>query len=170
MRKKNRPHPEVELNLTAMLDMAFQLLAFFILTFRPSPVEGELAMRLPAPNALTNITTKADEQKGDGGGMEPDTKSLEIILKSTSDGEISTIQLGMGGIVLKGSGPSALGKLDSFLKDSLGVKGTPYEQIVLKVAPKLKYEELMKVMDKCLSQKTADGKRLEKVGFVQLTD
>ena len=27
----------VELNVTAMLDMAFQLLAFFILTFRPGP-------------------------------------------------------------------------------------------------------------------------------------
>ena len=27
----------VELDVTAMLDMAFQLLAFFILTFRPAP-------------------------------------------------------------------------------------------------------------------------------------
>ena len=38
-RKKNAQE-EVELNLAAMLDMAFQLLTFFILTFRPPPVEG----------------------------------------------------------------------------------------------------------------------------------
>ena len=37
-KKKARSHGEVELNMTAMLDMAFQLLAFFILTFHPSPV------------------------------------------------------------------------------------------------------------------------------------
>lgn len=169
MKKKNRPHPEVELNLTAMLDMAFQLLAFFILTFRPSPVEGELAMKLPAPNALTNISTKSDPQEGGGGGME-ETKAMEIILKSTPEGQLSTMQLGMGGVVVKGSSASALGKLDSWLKDSFGQKGTPYDQIVLKVAPLLKYDELMRVMDVCLKQKTADGKKLEKVGFVQLTD
>jgi biopolymer transport protein ExbD len=37
--KKKRNQGEVELNLAAMLDMAFQLLTFFILTFKPAPVE-----------------------------------------------------------------------------------------------------------------------------------
>ena len=32
-RKKKGGHESVELNLAAMLDMAFQLLTFFILTF-----------------------------------------------------------------------------------------------------------------------------------------
>ena len=168
MRKKKRPHPEVELNLTAMLDMAFQLLAFFILTFRPAPVEGELAMRLPAADAvLTKAEAKNDN--GPGGAME-EMKALEIALGSDSSGEISTIQLGQGGISLRGSGAGALGKLDGWLKDSLGVKGTPYDQVVLKVAPKLKYDELMKVMDVCLRQKLPDGKQLEKIGFVQMPE
>lgn len=165
--KKKHEHAEVELNLTAMLDMAFQLLAFFILTFRPAPVEGELAMRLPAPDVAL---TKA-EAKGDGGPapME-ETKSMEITLNSIDSGEVSSIQLGQGGISLKGAGSGSLNKLDAWLKDQLGGKGTPYDQVVLKVAPKLKYDELMKVMDVCLRQKMADGKRLEKIGFVQLSD
>ncbi|MCE9525854.1 MAG: biopolymer transporter ExbD [Planctomycetales bacterium] len=170
MRKKNRPHPEVELNLTAMLDMAFQLLAFFILTFQPAPVEGELAMRLPAPNeVLTKAEAKADNNPGGAADM-VESKSLEISLQSGDGGEVSSMQLGQGGISLKGAGPGALGKLDAWLKDSLGAKGTPYDQVVLKVAPKLKYDELMRVMDVCLRQKMSDGKRLEKIGFVQLTD
>ena len=38
MRRRRGHHSqeEVELNLAAMLDMAFQLLTFFILTFRPA--------------------------------------------------------------------------------------------------------------------------------------
>ena len=41
-KRRKRNQGDVELNLAAMLDMAFQLLTFFILTFRPSPVEGQV--------------------------------------------------------------------------------------------------------------------------------
>ena len=41
----------VELNVTAMLDMAFQLLAFFILTFRPGPFEPAVQLHLPPAQA-----------------------------------------------------------------------------------------------------------------------
>lgn len=37
----------VELPITPMLDMSFQLMAFFIFTFRPAPTEGQIAMALP---------------------------------------------------------------------------------------------------------------------------
>ena len=37
----------VELPITPMLDMSFQLMAFFIFTFRPAPTEGQIAMSLP---------------------------------------------------------------------------------------------------------------------------
>lgn len=38
---------EPDLPITPMLDMSFQLLAFFIMTFRPAPTEGQIAMTLP---------------------------------------------------------------------------------------------------------------------------
>src|ERR1700736_3569201 len=47
-RRKAEPGPEVELPITPMLDMAFQLLAFFILTYHPSALEGQVALALPA--------------------------------------------------------------------------------------------------------------------------
>ena len=49
---RRRSKKGVELNLAAMLDMAFQLLTFFILTFRPAPIEGHLALNLPPPIPL----------------------------------------------------------------------------------------------------------------------
>ena len=51
--RKQRPQSEVELNVASMLDMAFQLLAFFILTFRPAPLEGQISLRLPPPQPIT---------------------------------------------------------------------------------------------------------------------
>ena len=41
---------EPDLPITPMLDMAFQLLAFFLITFRPSPTEVQLALALPREN------------------------------------------------------------------------------------------------------------------------
>ena len=48
-RRRHYSQEEVELNLAAMLDMAFQLLTFFILTFKPNPVEGQINLNLPPP-------------------------------------------------------------------------------------------------------------------------
>ena len=56
-RRKRRSQSEVELNLAAMLDMAFQLLAFFVLTFRPPPLEGQISLRLPPPLPVTGAKT-----------------------------------------------------------------------------------------------------------------
>jgi biopolymer transport protein ExbD len=38
---------EPDLPITPMLDMSFQLLAFFIITFKPTPTEGQIALALP---------------------------------------------------------------------------------------------------------------------------
>ena len=54
-RKRRRTLNDVELNLAAMLDMAFQLLTFFILTFKPAPIEGQVLLRMPPPQPITNI-------------------------------------------------------------------------------------------------------------------
>jgi biopolymer transport protein ExbD len=49
MRRRRKPSEDVEpdLPITPMLDMSFQLLAFFIMTFKPAPTEGQIAMSLP---------------------------------------------------------------------------------------------------------------------------
>lgn len=50
-RRQATDHVEPDLPITPMLDMSFQLLAFFIITFRPAPTEGQLAMMLPREEA-----------------------------------------------------------------------------------------------------------------------
>jgi hypothetical protein len=40
---------------------------------------------------------------------------------------------------------------------------------VIRVAPNLRYEELMKVIDVCTRQKMADGQLLRKISFVEMS-
>ena len=46
--KKKKPQEDVEIPVTPMLDMAFQLLTIFILTYHPMPSEGEFVKTLCA--------------------------------------------------------------------------------------------------------------------------
>jgi biopolymer transport protein ExbD len=46
-RHKGDEGPGVELPITPMLDMAFQLLTFFIFTYHPSELEGQMEMNMP---------------------------------------------------------------------------------------------------------------------------
>ncbi len=48
-RKVETTEVEADLPITPMLDMSFQLLSFFIMTFHPTPTEGQIAMTLPPP-------------------------------------------------------------------------------------------------------------------------
>ena len=53
MMKKSKA-AEVEVQITPMLDMAFQLLTFFILTYRPAPAEGQFSMNLLPAQAVAD--------------------------------------------------------------------------------------------------------------------
>ena len=52
---------EPNLPITPMLDMSFQLMAFFILTFKPGPTEGQLAMMLPREGTDATPPAKLDQ-------------------------------------------------------------------------------------------------------------
>jgi biopolymer transport protein ExbD len=63
-RRDTTEHVEPDLPITPMLDMSFQLLAFFIMTFKPAPLEGQIAMTLPREEggvAVAGFPTPSDE-------------------------------------------------------------------------------------------------------------
>ena len=92
-KRRNICQAEVELNLAAMLDMAFQLLAFFIFTFKPAPTEGFIAMRCPrrhrprpnrAPRPATPIRPARQMDR---------LETLMVTIKSNAEGGIGTLQI-----------------------------------------------------------------------------
>ena len=166
-RFRHRRHAknEVELNMAAMLDMAFQLLAFFILTFRPAPVEGQLALNLPPPVPLTNV-----QGAGEATDETSDTTGLETLpLSVASDGAGNAIQVKVGSVaVVDGRlDAAALTRLDQHLKSMIGVDAVLFDRMQIASDGRLKYGELMKVLDVCRRQRGPDGELMQDISIVE---
>ncbi len=162
-RKKKRNQSDVELNLAAMLDMAFQLLTFFILTFRPAPIEGQISLRLPPPQAVV-VVRDAQNAGQDAGNIDPvqGVNTLTIsVLADPNTGEIKS--MGVGETQVPG-----MAALDGKLKEVFADPGNPFDQVIIQVSDACRYDELMKVVDVCTHQVLPDGQKLSKLSFVEL--
>jgi biopolymer transport protein ExbD len=161
-RKKKRTQNEVELNLAAMLDMAFQLLTFFILTFKPAPVEGQVLLRMPPAQPVTNVN--AGEQAGqDEKNTDPLKGLTTLVISAFANPDGSLKQMAVGDEPIGG-----LTALEVKLSQVLSDPGSVFDQVVVQVDSKLQYGALMQVIDVCTRQKLASGEPLTKLSFVEM--
>lgn len=167
--KHRRQQGEVELNLAAMLDMAFQLLAFFIFTFRPSPVEGQLALHMPPPRPVSQIAADEPLPADDAeGGLFADN-SFVLGVHADAQGNVAAVDLDFAGPAFQGAATKAnLAYLDGRLRDIFGQQGTPFDQVAIRTDPRLRYEELMKIIDVCLRQEMPGGGLLKKLSLMEM--
>jgi biopolymer transport protein ExbD len=163
-RKKRHIQGDVELNMAAMLDMAFQLLAFFILTYHPSPVEGCIAIRMPLPTPMTNPDTSQDggaESPGDANAI-TNAMALPITVTADEKGAISAIRIG-------GHPPvSDIQGLERKLHGIMKVSEIPFEQVLLRVSPDLEYENLLKIIEICARNKLTSRDQPTKLSIVEI--
>lgn len=83
MRRRAREETKVEMNMTPMIDVVFQLLTFFMFTLKPMIHEGQFAVNMSAG----------------GGSAAPEVEEfkippLAVYLKAGDDGELARISLG----------------------------------------------------------------------------
>ncbi len=162
-RKRMHQQGEVELNLAAMLDMAFQLLAFFILTFKPAPLEGFIAMRMPPPQATTRPGQAAASEQPMGEIFEK-LETLMVTIKSSPEGGIGSLQLE------EGEPTTSLQDFEQKLNLLLGAPGAPFEQVILQVGSGLHYDSLVRILDICSRVKLASGEPLTKLSITELPE
>jgi biopolymer transport protein ExbD len=149
-RRKTEAGPEPNLPVTPMLDMAFQLLAFFVMTYHPSDLEGQMDLSLPS-EAITQAEKKEDIDPN----VKPDAKPLElpanltVLVRTQQDGvnngRISALTL------QDESGPQPVDNLKK-LKDDLKTRREIVENkenIKIQADGKLKWDEVIQVMDVC---------------------
>ncbi len=160
-RKKARGHEDVELNVAAMLDMAFQLLAFFILTFKPSPVESQIMMRLPADKPVTQAPSN---QVDASTPIEDEGLVISVSIFSTPDGDIDKLQIGERVI----SAPSLNELLPAFRSALTDIVALGCDTITVRVGEDLRYERLMQIVDICGKQELPSGEKLSKVSILPL--
>ena len=168
-KRKRSSQEEVTLNLAAMLDMAFQLLAFFILTFKPAPVEGQINLNLPPPVPIASQQEQAkiEDDKGDGIAA---AHTLSITIVAAGNGQVGSISVGLAKLFDGPMDSRKLSILDRRLKDVFAIEGKPFDQVLLRVGKALNYGELMRIIDVCTRQKMADGKPVNKISFIELTE
>jgi biopolymer transport protein ExbD len=170
MRGHSRSQQEVELNMASMLDMAFQLLSFFILTFHPPPLEAQISLRLPPAKAVSNPTGKneaGDQDKTPVDIKGVNTLTITVTAKRNGDIDFNNNSTGLGNQPV-----TSLAELKARLQAILKNPDSPFEQVIVQSSPGLRYGELMKVVDVCTQQKISDGsggtKKLDKLSFEEM--
>lgn len=123
-----------------MLDMAFQLLTFFVLTYRAAPVEGQFVMNLLPPQPATAMAA-APADAAASNDLPASLRTLPVILRADDVGRL--IQVSIADVDVSDD-PAALAReLDRHLLDP----DAPFDQTLIKVDPNLRYAELMTVID-----------------------
>jgi biopolymer transport protein ExbD len=143
----------VEVAITPMLDMTFQMLFFFILNYHPSAVtESQMAMALPAENknakAQNQNEVKNSNDDDDDGTLPAD---LVLKIKTQNDGynngaisELAVEEHGLSKTI------KSLDDLYTYLKDVKEKQQlSNNEDVTLKPDSRLQWRDVVKVMDVC---------------------
>lgn len=134
---------KVLLPITPFLDMAFQLMFFFVLTFRPQAQEGQIAMFLPAPKggAPSTPPPAIDEPL--------EEKEEYTIRVRSNNGDIASISFAD-----KAGAPQEIGRQPSDLFRKLQSialpDGAKRPSIKIEAMNDLVYGRLVQIMDVCI--------------------
>jgi biopolymer transport protein ExbD len=155
--KKKKKEENIEIPVTPMLDMAFQLLTFFILTYHPSPSEVQFVMNLmPAAPATDFRAQSPAEATVTNPNIPTAVRTLPTLLRAGEGGTLGRVTLGEIDI----QGMEALkNELKSILEDPT----LAFDQAKIMVDPDLRYSELMQVID------VFSALKVTKISFAELT-
>jgi biopolymer transport protein ExbD len=126
--------------ITPMLDMAFQLLTFFVLTYKPAPSEVQFIMNLLPAQPATAISAEAPSDKPSE-ALPASLRTLPTSLKAGEGGRLGQIMVGETPLATDAKALEA--ELEKYFADP----DLPFEQTLLKVDPRLRYSELIRVVN-----------------------
>jgi len=150
-RSRRRSAEGVEINLAAMLDMAFQLLMFFILTFSPMPLESQIAAQLPASGTITQSMLPLE----DNGGL------VTVTVLASDAGAVR--DLAVDKVIVRD-----VHDLKQQLQRTIASQGRC--NMVMQVDTKLHYQDLVQVVDACLQVGGLVDGLIEHMTFVELRE
>lgn len=107
MARYKRPKEKLEANMSAMIDVVFQLLIFFMLTLKVVEPEGDFSINMPAQGAPSPPTDQ----------VLPDIK---VKLRANPDGTLAGLTLGGRNL---GTGAQSFARLNSEILDLIGKPG-----------------------------------------------
>lgn len=148
---------EIKLDLTAMIDIVFQLLTFFIMTFKVVSMEGDFSIRMPL------ATTNAEQMDE----VLPDL--ITVKLRAGDNGNISSIVTNSNETYIDGT---MFQQLTDFVEQQLAGVGNPESakktEVEFDIDFGLKYSYTIKAIEAVSGRIQPDGsikKLVEKIKF-----
>lgn len=135
--------------VTPMLDMAFQIMAFFVFTYSPAAVEGQFPISLAQGETAGEKENKVDDKVATDQPTELKS-TLFIEARAREKGRLGSLRVGTTVIEPDASEPDhTTGLIKALGKAMLELKKTnPSEdRITIKGTPTLRWDELMKIID-----------------------
>jgi biopolymer transport protein ExbD len=142
-RRKAETVDEVQFPVTPMLDMAFQLLAFFVLTFQAPSAETHLDLDLPATPAALPGAPQGEARPNPARQVDTDLENdLWVRAEANDLGDLKALRLGDAPL-------SDLPTLGDRLRRYAGLlEGRPL-RVRLVADDRLRYEEAARVIATC---------------------
>ncbi len=160
--KKKQKAEGPNVPIAPMLDMAFQLLTFFVLTYHPAPQEGQFIMSLLPPQPATAMAAApAANQPAPSNDLPVSLRTLPTILKAGQGGSLARI------VVEQNEIPNEPKALEEALGKYLQDPDLPFDQTLIKVDPNLRYSELITVIN-AFSNAFLKAQKDPKLSFVEL--
>jgi biopolymer transport protein ExbD len=140
-----RPGPpdEVFFPVTPMLDMAFQLLAFFILTFKAPTAETHIDLHLPSTPAALPSSARGQARSTSSRTVDADLEN-DLLIRAEADdlGDLKTIRLGEAVV-------PDLTTLSDRLQRYIGLMGQRPLRVRLIADDRLLYEPAARIIAVC---------------------
>ncbi|HEV3258222.1 MAG TPA: biopolymer transporter ExbD [Gemmataceae bacterium] len=167
-KRKREPGLEVELPITPMLDMAFQLFAFFVFMYHPSALEGQMQMNLPAVGEAKAESEADVDPKSQSQNEIKLESELTVIIRTKQDGINDSVPSNYLVETPQGTSQAmkTLEELESYLVKAKA-NLTNQDDVKIQADGRLKYVYVMEVMDVCSNPKKAGFKH---VGFAPPPD
>ena len=152
---------DIEVNMTAMIDIVFQLLIFFIMTFNVAPQEGDFNIKMPLASAPSDEVI-----------LDEPPELIRIALRAGEEGKINTINVD-DEIESQTFGPSETMfiELTDYIEQKLAADGDPEAgeetEVEFDIDYQLKYSYTVDAIA-AVSGKVIDGKvkkLIEKIKF-----
>lgn len=163
MKIRNTEHREsTTLQMTPMIDIVFQLLVFFVFTFKIVLPEGDFNIRMPSSSASQTSTPS-------------ETPLLRVRLRAAPSGELAQVKLG-DKVFEANTNSKKFGDLQDDIRaliDDGGGPGSTDQEVEIEADYDLKYRYAMNAITAITGEVDPNGeqhKLVERVRFAPLED
>jgi biopolymer transport protein ExbD len=144
-RKDIKAPEKIDINMTPMIDVVFQLMAFFLMTFKVASVEGDFNLKLPK-----------DERSA--GPANTQVEMIDVVMKAKPDGDLAFVGIGGAAPFPGGSrGFLELTKYVAIKVSAAKAAGQDEPEIQIDADDMLRYENIISAVSAVSSHYDANG-------------